>query len=163
MLQSMWSWLVWDLPDPMMSSVPFGAYPLDTELCAELTCGYSMFRTYVSADLIDAALRGRGFETAWQLDAANDEITPNDEVLTVARRAEDGMRGIGLRGNAFNQILYELVEPDRYAEALREMFDWSLRRYPRQAAIPEETRRQLGHSTLAFANERAVWFKKARA
>lgn len=161
MLQSMWSWLVWDLPDPMMGSVPFGAYPIDPELCAELTCGYSMFRTFISADLVDSALRSHGFETSWKLAEAHDQINATNEILTVARRAADGMRGIGLRGNALNQILYELVEPDRYAQALREMFDWSLRRFPRQAQIPDQTRRQLGHATFAFANERAVWFRKA--
>jgi len=31
-----------------------------------------------------------------------------------------------LTSSSINQILHELVEPDRYAQALREMFDWSL-------------------------------------
>jgi hypothetical protein len=159
LLQSMWTWQAWDLPEVGVGGVPFGAYPFDPQTCAELTCGFSTFQAYLSVDLLDAGLRRAGFDTEWHFARAHDWPSPRAEVVTVYRPAPDGRRSISVQASAFNQILFELVEPDRYAAALREMFDWSLIRYPAQTALPGETRRILGHATIAFSNERAVWFR----
>jgi len=160
MLQSMWSWRVWDANDPLVSCVPFGAFPLGPDFAAELTCGFSMYQSCMSTKLIDDALRAHGFDTEWHLAPANDEPDPSAVVVSVSRNAPDGRRGIGLPGRDFNDLLYEFVEPDRYASALREMFDWSLRHFPRQLPRLGELSRELGHTTMTYSNERAVWFRK---
>jgi hypothetical protein len=158
-LVSMWSWLAWDAIDPLVGAVPFGAYPFDADLCAELTCGYVMFQTHMSERLVDDALTAHGFRTRWHLKDSNDAPKPSDRVISITRRAADGMRGIDIQMSGFHSLLIEFLEPDRYAAALREMFDQVRSQFPVQAPAPGEWRHQLAKGTLALSNEKAIWFK----
>jgi hypothetical protein len=157
-LQTIWSWHAWDYQSPMVTGAPFGAFPLEPAQCAELTCGYSTYRVYLKTDVLDRELRAVGFDTRWSL-PAGDITDYNKTVLTVIRRTAHGRRGVTISGSAFYQCLYELMEPRRYAEGVREMFDWSAMEFPGQPMAGKD-RLLVGRGTMAFGNEKAVWFKK---
>lgn len=116
-------------------------FPLEPWMCAMLTCDLAAYLSVMSWGLIAESFRGEGFTVTMPLQMANDRMTGNDSVL-VARR---GGAKLTITAQIFSQVALELVEPDRYAAAMREAVDEGIRRGAR------------GQGVLSFANERAVW------
>jgi len=160
-LQTIWSWHAWDYQDALVAGVPFGAFPLEPAQCAELTCGYSMYRVYLRSDVLDQEFRRVGFRTRWSLPTAGSSWKGTETVLEVYRRIGQGYRGMTISASGLRHCLYELVQPRRYAHVVREMFDWSTKPFPARA-MGGKSRLQIGQSTMAFSNEKAVWFKKPK-
>jgi hypothetical protein len=145
----------------MVSLAPFGIYPLAPERCAELTCGYATFRSYLGLGRLTRALQTAGFQISSELKNESETIDMSSLVVRVGRLTTFGYRRVNIPASGLIQVLFELVEPERYAEALREMFDWSIQRFPAPPRSGVASAR-LGNSTFQFSNEKAVWFKRSR-
>lgn len=119
-------------------SAPFSIFPFDSGTCARLTCDYLAFEHLLGWDRVAAAFRGEGFETECPLPEGSGEMGPGEPVL-VARRRD---RTITIHAAGMSQILFEMVDPRRYAAAVRELTEGPPR---------------WGAGVFTFANERAVW------
>jgi hypothetical protein len=159
-LETVWSWRAWDERNPLVAGVPFGAFPLDPVRCAELTCGYASYQVFLSQALLDRELQRVGFATQWALPAGT--LAPDVPIVEVIRNVRGGRRGMTVSSSAMHHCLYELMEPRRYAEAVREMFDWAAARFARQQVPAGQQRLSVGRGVMAFGNERAIWFKRPR-
>jgi hypothetical protein len=113
-------------------------FPLSPTRCAMLACDLAAYRPVMSWDMLGEAFRSVGFSVACPLRAANDTLAPEDEVLI----ATLGRKRLGMNANAFGQIALELVDPGRYAAAIKE-------------AVNAGTSPTKG--ILTFANEKATW------
>jgi len=116
-------------------------FPLEPWMCAMLTCDLAAYLSVMSWGLIAESFRGQGFTVTMPLAMANDRMTGKDPVLVARRRGAK----LTITAQIFSQVALELVEPGRYAAAMREAVDEGLRRGAR------------GQGVLSFANERAVW------
>jgi hypothetical protein len=160
-LQTVWSWQAWNERDPLVAGVPFGAFPLDPKRCAELICGYAMYRVLLKTEVMEREFQRVGFATEWTLPPGT--LDPNATIVHVIRAVRGGRRGMTLSASAMHHCLYELMEPRRYAEAVREMFDWAVARFPGGQLRAGQNRLSIGRGVMAFGNEKAVWFKKAKS
>jgi hypothetical protein len=113
-------------------------YPLDPWMCALLTCDLAGYVSVMNWHVLADAFRREGFVVGpCPLRSSNDSMTANDVVLNA------GYRGghLQIAAQVYSQMAMELVDPGRYASAMREAAE----RGPR------------GRGLLTFANERAVW------
>jgi hypothetical protein len=160
-LETVWSWRAWDERNPLVAGVPFGAFPLDAVRCAELICGYAMYRVFLSQEVIDREFQRVGFATEWTLPPGT--LDPNATIAQVISQVRGGTRGMTLSSSAMHHCLYELMEPRRYAEAVREMFDWAVARFPGRQVPAGQQPVSIGRGVMAFGNEKAVWFKRPKS
>jgi hypothetical protein len=110
---------------------------------------------------MDRELQRMGFTTRWSLPPSTKGM---DKLIEVLRPAGgQRMLGMTISVSGMHQCLYELVQPRRYAEAVREMFDWSVRKFPTGRTTRGQPPVRLGQVTMAFANEKAVWLKRPKA
>jgi hypothetical protein len=120
------------------ATAPFAIYPFDPDTCARLTCDLVSFEHLISFDRIAGAFEGEGFETDCRLPERSEETDPRDTVL-IARRRD---RTVAIHGSGISQVLFEMVDPRRFAAAVREITDRST---------------WVGPAIFTFTNERAVW------
>jgi hypothetical protein len=120
------------------AGAPFAIYPFDPDVCARLTCDLLVFETVIAWDRLATAFEAEGFETKSPLPDRNEDMTGDQDVL-YARR---GNRGLTIQSSGLSQVLFECVDPGRYAAAAREVL---------------ERLGGSGSAIFTFANERAVW------
>jgi hypothetical protein len=117
---------------------PYGIYPLPAWQRAGLICDYLIIEGTMTDRTLVAAFEKRGLAARPLLPAANGVPSAGEDVLDVTR----GNRRVVLHGAAVNQLLFEWIATDRYAEAVAELFD-----------MPTPS----PQGVLTFSNERAVW------
>jgi hypothetical protein len=120
------------------AGAPFAIYPFDPNVCARLTCDLLSFEAVIAWDRIARAFEAEGFETASPLPDRSENMAADQDVLHARR----GNRGLTIHAAGLSQVLFEFVDPRRYAAAAREVLE-------RLGAS--------GSSVFTFANERAVW------
>jgi hypothetical protein len=123
--------------DPALA--PPTIFPLTADQCARLTCDLLSYQSIIGFERIDSAFTAAGFTVMGRLPPANGDIAATAPVLD----ARLGNRAVTLHAYGFSQILLELVLPERFAEAIREV------------GLSPEGRR--GPGVFTSANERAVW------
>ncbi len=114
-------------------------FPFAPHLCAYLTCDLMTFQSFISYERLRDAFQVAGFEVKNLLLPRNETVDPKAPVL----QARLGARGLTLHASGFAQVLMELIEPERFALAAKEI------------CLSPEGRR--GPGIFTFANERAVW------
>jgi hypothetical protein len=114
-------------------------FPLAPHFCAYLTCDLMVFQSFISYERLRDAFQSAGFEVTNLLPSRSDMIDPAAPVL----QARIGNRGLTLHASAFAQVLMELIEPERFALAVKEI-------------CLSPSGRQ-GPGVFTFANERAIW------
>lgn len=121
------------------ASPPLGIYPFDPGICARLICDYLSFETVITWDRLAAGFAQEGFETICPLEEKHESEPLDDGPVLVVTRGEAGLT---IRGSGIHQILFEFVDPQVYATAMKELFGM--------------IDRPLSF-LFAFSNERAVW------
>ena len=113
-------------------------FPLDPWMCALLTCDLAAYLSVMDWEVLAEAFRSEGFKVlGCPLPASSDTMAATDPVLVAAY----GRGRLQIEARVYSQMAIELVEPRRYAQAMREAVE----------------RGTPGRGVLTFANERAVW------
>jgi hypothetical protein len=120
-------------------------FPLSPSMCARLTCDLAVYKSVMSWEALADAFRAEGFTVTNPLRPAFGETLDADDRMIVARYRHKGMdRHHSINAGGFAQVALELVEPRRYAAAMREAIEATDTRGPHRGV-------------LTFANERSVW------
>jgi hypothetical protein len=117
-------------------------FPLEPWMCAMLTCDLAAYLSVMSWNLIADAFRAEGFTVTMPQRLADERMLRGTDPVLVARR---GPARLTIDAQVYSHVALELVEPERYAAAMREAVDEGARRGVTTQGI------------LSFANERAVW------
>jgi hypothetical protein len=115
---------------------PFSVFPLPVDVQAALICDYLAYESILAFDRLQQALEGQGFVVECLLRPQNEADMVGDVL-----RAYRGRRSAVLHHAAILQLHMELIDVDRYAEALSDQFDGG-------SPMP---------GVLLFSNEHGQW------
>ena len=118
---------------------PLGIYPFEPDRCARLICDYLSFETVLTWERLASSFATSGFETICPLEERHDSDVPDEAPILIVTRGEGGLT---IPGSGMHQILFEFLDPQAYAGAMRELF----------GQIDRPLR-----FLFTFSNERAVW------
>lgn len=113
-------------------------FPIASHLRALLVCDLAAYQPTIAWSRIGEAFESVGFSVTCPLPPQDEAVGEGREVLI----ATIGRRRLSIASGAFAQMALELVDPERYAQALKE-------------AVMQGTRPTRG--LLTFSNERATW------
>lgn len=120
---------------------PYTIYPFSPSMCARLTSDYLVVETVLGWDRLARAFSRLGYETYCPLDEANGPLCADTPVIKVAK----GNRTMTIDPYGLQQLQFELLDVDRFAAGVDEIWERSLQGQRRRSGV------------LTFANERGVW------
>jgi hypothetical protein len=123
---------------PIMA--PWSIYPFAPEDCAALICNLLSFQSILSANALADSLTAVGLHAELLLQPGDGPLSGAKEII----RASLNSRSITLQAQGLNVLLYELLEPDVWAQGIREAL--------RRPNIPSGP-------ALIFADEARSWFQ----
>jgi hypothetical protein len=115
---------------------PWSIYPLAPADCAGLICDFVGFETVISVEGLQSSLAKVGLDSDVLLPFENGVMADDLEVL----RARRGKKALIVRASTLNMLIYELLQPDAWAQGIHELL--SSRDAPAEsvAVFADETR-----------------------
>lgn len=95
---------------------PLAIFPLDPADRAELICDLLTFETTLSVDVLAEMLNSRGLQVEVLFSSPNQQVPHDADVL----RVQLGNRGMTIHAPAMNSLMFELLRPSAWCDALAE-------------------------------------------
>jgi hypothetical protein len=95
---------------------PLSIFPLDPANRAELICDLLTFETTLSVDVLAQMLNSRGLQVQVLFPSPDQQVPHDADVL----RVQLGSRGMTIHAPAMNSLMFELLRPSAWCDALAE-------------------------------------------